>query len=210
MSDSRPDDRGPRLSERVYGVLLRACPQEFRREYGDQMLQTFRDLCREERRKGGAGRLAKLWVRAILDLAGTAIAERSRANEREATVYDRKLAGVGFLLLSAPLYFVSASLLKYGLGMGFLFDPLEAFLSVAQRRDVFNLVSPILFLGGLGLAVALNAYSVMRLNVGREEGAVVGTMRLEVKLLNLAVIAVGSLLLATLLGYAFLENFAPR
>ena len=205
-------DRTLFVSERVYQTLLLAYPKRFRREYGTQMAQTFRDLCREERRQGGAGRLVRLWVRTLLDLIVTAMVERSIGckKNREVIVGDRRLAVVGFLLVSAPLYFVSASLLKYGLGVGLLFDPLEAFLSVAQRREVFNLVSPVVFLGGLGLALALNAYSVLRLNVGREEGAVVSTVRLEVKLLNLAVIAVGSLLVVTLLGYVFLENFAYR
>ncbi|MEJ7632832.1 MAG: hypothetical protein WKF28_10015 [Rubrobacteraceae bacterium] len=205
-------DRTLFVSERVYQTLLLAYPKRFRREYGTQMAQTFRDLCREERRQGGAGRLVRLWVRTLLDLIVTAMVERSIGckKNREVIVGDRRLAVVGFLLVSAPLYFVSASLLKYGLGVGLLFDPLEAFLSVAQRREVFNLVSPVVFLGGLGLALALNAYSVLRLNVGREEGAVVSTVRLEVKLLNLAMIAVGFLLMVTLLGYVFLENFAYR
>ena len=83
-------------------------------------------------------------------------------------MYDRRLAVVGTLLLLAPLYFVSASLLKYGLGIGFLFDPLEAILSVAERRVVFNVVSPFVFLGGLCLALAWNFYAVARLNVRRE------------------------------------------
>ncbi len=205
-------DRTLFVSERVYQTLLLAYPKRFRREYGTQMAQTFRDLFREERRQGGAGRLVRLWVRTLLDLIVTAMVERSIGckKNREVIVGDRRLAVVGFLLVSAPLYFVSASLLKYGLGVGLLFDPLEAFLSVAQRREVFNLVSPVVFLGGLGLALALNAYSVLRLNVGREEGAVVSTVRLEVKLLNLAMIVVGSLLMVTLLGYVFLENFAYR
>jgi hypothetical protein len=64
-------------------------------------------------------------------------------------VNDHKLAGLGFALLLAPLFFVSASLLEYGLGVGILFDPLESFLSDPQRLQVFNLISPVVFLGGL-------------------------------------------------------------
>lgn len=66
-----------------------------------------------------------------LDLASCAFVERSRAYvmDEEALVSNYKLAGVGLVLLLAPLYFVSASLLKYGLGVGFLFDPLESLLS---------------------------------------------------------------------------------
>ena len=123
-------------------------------------------------------------------------------------MYDRRLAVVGFLLLLAPLYFVSASLLEYGLG--FLFDPLEAFLSVAGRRIVSNVVSPLVFLGGLCLALALNTYAVARLNVRREEGSIVSTIRLRLRLSNIAVAVVSFLLLTTLLGYVFLENITYR
>ena len=66
----------------------------------------------------------------------TALAERSsaRANDKEVVVNDHKLAGIGFTLLLAPLSFVSASLLKYGLGIGFLFDPLDRAFCPIQRN----------------------------------------------------------------------------
>jgi hypothetical protein len=116
----------------------------------------------------------------------------------------------GLVLLLAPLFFVAASLLKYELGIGFLFDALDAFLSDPGRQYVFNLISPVVFLGGLGLALALNAYAVVRLNVGRAEGAIVGTVRLEIRFWNIVVAALSLLLLATLVGYFFVENFVYR
>ena len=212
MSLHRKQDRAVSLSERVYQVLLAAYPDEFRRDYGSQMEQSFRDLYREERRSNGRTGLARLWIRTISDLVPTAVAQRimSRANRREAEMQDRRLAVIGFVLLLAPLYFVSASLLKYGLGIGFLFDPLEAFLSVEGRRVVFNVVSPIVFLGGLALALALNIYAVTRLNVSREDGTIVSTVRVRLGLWNIAVAVVSMLLLVTLVGYAFLENFTYR
>ena len=210
----RPERYGRALivSERAYKALLVVYPKEFRRAYGAQMAQAFRDLCQEELRREGTIGLVKLWVRTVLDLVRTALAERSseHANNEEVVVRGYTMAGIGFILLVAPLYFVSASLLKYGMGIGLLFDPLEAFLSVAQRRDVFNLVSPIVFLGGLGLALALNIYAVLRLNISREDGMIVSTVRLRMKLFNITVVAISSLLLVTLLGYAFLENFTHR
>jgi hypothetical protein len=66
------------VSGRVYEALLAAYPKQFRREYGPQMVQVFKDLCREEQRRDGAFRLAKLWVRTLLDLATTAFVERSK------------------------------------------------------------------------------------------------------------------------------------
>jgi hypothetical protein len=156
--------------------------------------------------------LARFWVSTILDLAATAFVERSscRANNGEATVNERRLAGIGLALLLAPLYFVSAALLKYGLGIGILFDPLEAFLSDPERLKVFNLISPVVFLGGLVLALALNVYAVLRINVGREDGALVGNVRLDIKLLNIVVVAASSLLLVILVGYVLPENLTHR
>lgn len=144
-------DRAPRVSERIYRSLLVVYPKQFRDAYGPHMVQVFRDLYREEVRRVGKAGLVRLWARTGLDLASTAVAERrsSHANDREMAVNERRLAGVGFALLLAPLYFVSASLLKYGLGIGFFFDPLEALLSDPQRLRHFNVGSALLVtLGG--------------------------------------------------------------
>jgi hypothetical protein len=207
--------RALRVSERLYKALIVAYPKGFRREYRAQLEQVFRDLCQEELQRDEKCGLWRLWVRTILDLGTTAWVERmsdlSRSNGKEVSVNDYKLAGAGLiLLLLSPLFFVAASLLKYELGIGFLFDPLEALLSDPERLRVFNLVSPVVFLGGLLLALILNAYAVLRLNVGREDGAIVSTVRLETKFWNIAVVAVSLLLLATLVGYIFVENLVYR
>lgn len=198
-------------SERVYRMLLLAYPRGFRRKYGSQMEQAFGDLHREAC-ESGRRRVALLWALTVSDLARTAVAQRITlwANHEEVAMYDRRLAVVGSMLLLAPLYFVSASLLKYGLGIGLLFDPLTVFLSTSGRWVVFNVVSPFVFFGGLGLALALNTYAVARLNVSREDGTFVSTVTLKLRLSNIAVAAVSILLLATLIGYLFLENLTYR
>jgi hypothetical protein len=199
-------------SQRIYRALLKANPVVFRREYGPQMEQVFADLYREAYERGGRRGIALLWVLTISDLAKMAVAQRIRlrTDHEEVAMYYRRLAVVGSVLLLAPLYFVSASLLKYGLGIGFLFDPLETFLSVAGRRVVFNAVSPFVFLSGLCLALALNTYAVTRVNVRRDAGTLVSTVRIKLELWNIAVAAASILLLATLLGYVFLENITYR
>jgi hypothetical protein len=211
---ARPEryERVLTIFESVYKALRTVYPKEFRDEYGLQMVRDFRDLCQEELERGGAAGFARLWGRTALDLATTALVERSssRVNDEEVVVTERRLAGIGFVLLLAPLYFISASLLKYGLGVGLLFDPLEAFLSISERREISNLVSPVVFLGGLGLAMALNVYAVLRSGVTKEEDVVVCTVRIRMKFWNTAVVAASSMLLLTLLGYVFLENFVTR
>jgi hypothetical protein len=128
------EGQAPPPSVRVYTALLKAYPKQFRCEYGSQMEQVFRDVYWE--RRGSRCRLVLLWIRTLSDLVPTAVAQRimSHTNRREAVMQNRRSAVIGFVLLLAPLYFVSASLLKYGLGVGFFFDPLEAVLSVAGRR----------------------------------------------------------------------------
>ena len=69
----------PSLSERVYEALLLMYPKGFRNAYGPQMVQVFRDLCREERERAGLIGLALLWARTVLDLLRTAASERTRA-----------------------------------------------------------------------------------------------------------------------------------
>ena len=71
-----PHGRAVSGSERLYRALLAAYPKEFRRAHGREMAQVFRCMCREEVVSGGRGGLARLWVRMLLDLLATALAER--------------------------------------------------------------------------------------------------------------------------------------
>lgn len=67
------------MSDGVYRALLVAYPREFRREYGEHMVQGFRDLLRDERHRGFAA-LAAFWVRVVLDVISSAFAERRAAH----------------------------------------------------------------------------------------------------------------------------------
>ena len=60
-------------SERIFRAMLLAYPAEHRREYGDPMVQLFRD--RMHRDGGGMGTV-QVWTDVGLDLAGSAFVER--------------------------------------------------------------------------------------------------------------------------------------
>ena len=77
MSDHERHYRALTVSEHLYKVLVTAYPKAFRRGYGSQMTQAFRDLCREELGRSGKAGLAGLRVRTVLDLMTTALAERA-------------------------------------------------------------------------------------------------------------------------------------
>lgn len=70
------------ISHRLYLLLLVMCQSEFRSQYGQEMGQVFRDRCREARQQRGLLGLACWWVKALLDLAGTAVATHVYAFEQ--------------------------------------------------------------------------------------------------------------------------------
>jgi predicted permease len=61
------------IAERVYSALMRLYPSEFRRQYGEDMLDYFRDRLRDERARGRT--TGRFWARALCDLAITAAHE---------------------------------------------------------------------------------------------------------------------------------------
>lgn len=65
------------FSERLYRVLLVAYPSEFRLRYGEQLVQAFEDLYREELEQRGKIGLLVLWTRTLGDLAVSVFSERS-------------------------------------------------------------------------------------------------------------------------------------
>lgn len=113
------------ISMRVYGWLLLAYPVEFRRTFGDQMLQLFRDCYRAE---AGSGSLPGFWFRTLIDLALTAPKERF---EREGNFMNRRSDAIAMLGCFAII--VIAFLIQaYGRGNGvpplilYILDPLVA------------------------------------------------------------------------------------
>jgi hypothetical protein len=74
------------------------------------------------------------------------------------------------------------------------------------------LIHPVAVMGGLLGALVVNLLAVLRVQAEREQngGIAAVTVRIGTKAVNLAVVAIGALLLAAILGYAFVENFRPR
>jgi len=100
-------------------------------------------------------------------------------------------AVVGVLLLMIPTYFVTMSALRYD----------------APGLRFFN--NPILILGTLATAFAVNARSILSVKLEREKPPVL-QIALSLRIWNLVEITLVLLLLGALLTYAFVENFEPR
>ena len=119
---------------------------------------------------------------------------------------DAALALIGLALAAPVLYFVSASLLKFRFGVDQPYSPLDSLLADPDRFRAFNVLSPVVFVGGLSLAVLLNLYPQLQVQVRRADKRWVATLTAEAKLLNLTVVAVGCLLVAILVVYVAFEN----
>ena len=74
------------VSARLYKLLLIIYPAEFRRRYGREMAQVFRDRCRQQMQQGGKLGIARLWTRMFIDLLGTASVEHLEGIRKGETV----------------------------------------------------------------------------------------------------------------------------
>lgn len=107
-------------------------------------------------------------------------------------------------LLASPrgLAVVSAILIVPGLLLC-----LSGWLQLSSS-NVF--IHPLFVLAGLTLAIALNAMSVLSAQAGH--GNIICVLKLKGRSLNLGLLGLSLLLLATIMAYGFVENFrvVPR
>ena len=69
------------------------------------------------------------------------------------------------------------------------------------------ILHPVVILGGLLVALLLNAMAVFRLHFQQDDAGFLGSVRVHARWPNLAVVVITAVLAAGLLGYGFLENF---
>lgn len=86
------------FSERIYRALLLLYPADYRREYGGQMAQVFRDVCRDRYRQAGLVGMALWWCATLLDLTFTVIEEWRKVKFTMSKATFSQLAGA-FLIL---------------------------------------------------------------------------------------------------------------
>jgi len=101
------------LSARLYRMLLILYPSEYRHEYGEVMLQLFRDVSRDRYRRGGRAGLAGWWCAALLDLGRTVIAQRGGTIMTDVTRIRSKTATLLSIILCLPFFMVYLSALLW-------------------------------------------------------------------------------------------------
>jgi hypothetical protein len=132
------------ISYRFYGWLLLAYPPEFRQDFGDQMLQVFRDCYRAEASNGS---LTRFWLRMLLDLILTAAKERTDNSGRKGVLMSNRRTDTMAVVACVGIIVIALLLLNYGirnqvssiLFFGFFLDALVS-TGVVGNIIVFLLV----------------------------------------------------------------------
>lgn len=118
------------LSVLIYRRLLVAYPPAFRHEYGAQMVQVFRDCCRETSYRGGVVELGRFWLLACGDLIVSALAERRQEEWHMTRTHWIRLGSLAAIV---------------GGAVATLFVGLDLIIAIAQLLDEKSLVGLTLF-----------------------------------------------------------------
>ena len=120
----------------------------------------------------------------------------------------KQIALFSAILIFPAFYFVLANILNSYLGIDFLHHPLTYIYSDPKGSAIFNLLSPIVFLGGVCAAAFLNIYTLFNMTIRKNQDTLIGTLTLKTRLLNLVIAGLSILLLMIMLGYGLVENIA--
>ena len=102
------------------------------------------------------------------------------------------LAGIGLPSACPALYFVTGSILKFELGL--------------LRNVTIHPFHPIILLGGLFVAIALNIYPAFRVGMQKTDGTLTFSITLNLRSWNLIILTLSTVLLTILGGYVVTEN----
>ena len=111
--------RGFERSERWLRLLLRLYPTDFRDEFGEALVETYRDRCRAAFQRGGVPALAWVWLRALVDALRNGLGERLRPGVawRRSGNWGRDTERAVRRLVRAPVFALTMILtLTVGLG----------------------------------------------------------------------------------------------
>jgi len=216
-----------RFSIWVYRRLLGVYPASFRHTYAIGMTQVFRDCCRAASLQRGFRGILLLWPATLRDLLLSAGEERlweflrrwkgnAMLEKLSYLLVKWQVSRFVFLFL-LPLLVMETTFLTTTLnakiagvmpdwnGNG-LVQVLNRWLSDPHAL-LLGILFQIVLIGGPLLALAACIIPILRIDLRREAGSLVGAIRVETSnALSLATVLLSLLLLSILAGYLLLEN----
>ena len=216
-----------RLSGRVYRELLVIYPASFRHTYAASMTQVFQDWCRATYHQSGLTGLLLLWPATLHDMVMSASQEHLwevlrwwKGNAMLQTLARLlvrwHVTRFAWLFLLPLLLFegtflsttISATIAgtKPDWNGNGLVHALNTLLSDPRYLLLSLLFQGAMVLGPV-LALAVCTIPILHIDLRREAGSIVGTIRLETSsVLRLATMLLSVVLLGILAGYLLLEN----
>jgi hypothetical protein len=92
------------LGIRLYGVLLKSYPIEFRQAYGDAMVCVFEESLADARARSGCHGVVSLWLYTLADLAKTVLAERASCFAAGSGIERKSSLGASFVIHGLVLF----------------------------------------------------------------------------------------------------------
>ncbi|MGH9340861.1 MAG: hypothetical protein ACRD1R_15020 [Acidobacteriota bacterium] len=97
------------LSIPIYRILMRAYPEAFRRQYGESMIQIFRDLGRDAAGGSGIAGLIKFWSKILPDLVCSVVEQNFNHGSRIMGKLAAASGAVDILVLLAIVAYASVT-----------------------------------------------------------------------------------------------------
>jgi hypothetical protein len=101
------------VSHKLFQALLWVYPRDFRREYGTQMAQLFRDCYRTEQKLGLSG-ISVFWLHSFSDLLVSALREHLDSFKKEFSIMTNLQRNVMALGACLAIVVIAFLLLSYG------------------------------------------------------------------------------------------------
>jgi hypothetical protein len=170
--------------------LVRLYPKRWRMRYGDELEAMLEQTPSSPR--------------IVLDLvAGALDAHLNPQLTSEGALmhnpFARTPAAVSQIILLPGLFFLAAAVLKYGLGQGFLFDPLEGFFA-NDLVEAITVLSPL-----VALVLSAAALVEVRLESGQETWS--GTLTVRRKAGHIVALVCSAVLTTIFVAYFITENY---
>lgn len=125
---------------------------------------------------------------------------------KQITINRKWSFSIGALLAFPTAYFIFIALLKYGLGLPYLFDSVQPLLESLGIKESLGWNINLLILFGPLIAMVLNLFAVLKIEWYNERESFSVKVLIQKHWWNMALVIFSGILLATLFIYLLGEN----